>query len=70
MRLLCLLFTLCSTLYAAPPNIVFILADDLGWRDVGFHGGRTPTPNIDRLVAEGIEPATAADCERRNREGD
>ncbi len=42
-----------------PPNIVFILADDLGINDIstfggGVAGGRVPTPNIDRLAAEGI----------------
>lgn len=42
---------------AAPgrPNIVFIVADDLGWADVGFHGGNAPTPHLDRLVREGVE---------------
>lgn len=39
----------------ARPNIVIFLADDLGWGDVGFHGGRTPTPNIDRIAREGVE---------------
>ncbi|MBM4077283.1 MAG: arylsulfatase, partial [Planctomycetes bacterium] len=37
------------------PNIVFIMADDLGWGDVGFHGGNAPTPNLDRLVRNGLE---------------
>ncbi|MEO6244922.1 MAG: sulfatase-like hydrolase/transferase, partial [Opitutaceae bacterium] len=38
-----------------PPNIVFIMADDLGWGDVGFHGGSAPTPHLDRLAREGLE---------------
>lgn len=38
---------------ASRPNIVFILADDLGWKDVGYHGGILKTPNIDKLAAEG-----------------
>lgn len=38
-----------------PPNFVFILVDDLGWRDVGFMGSRFyETPQIDRLAAGGM----------------
>ena len=37
------------------PNILFILADDLGWGDVGYHGAAIRTPNIDRLVESGVE---------------
>ncbi len=37
------------------PNIIFIIADDLGWADVGFHGGNVPTPNLKQLLTEGVE---------------
>ena len=38
-----------------PPNIVFILADDLGYGDIGCYGQKKiQTPNIDRLAAQGI----------------
>ncbi|MEM8486450.1 MAG: sulfatase [Bacteroidota bacterium] len=46
----------CSTPPAEPPNIVFFLVDDLGWRDVGSFGSTFyETPNIDRLTAEGVK---------------
>ena len=36
------------------PNVVILLADDLGWHDVGYHGSEIRTPNIDRLATEGV----------------
>lgn len=40
---------------APRPNVVFIMADDLGWGDVGFHGGPVPTPHLDALARSGLE---------------
>ena len=40
-------------LHAAPPNIVLFVADDMGWNEVGYHGSKFATPNIDRLAKEG-----------------
>lgn len=39
---------------ARPPNIVVLLADDLGHADVGFRGGEIATPSIDRIAKEGV----------------
>ena len=42
------------------PNFVFILIDDMGWRDVGFNGSTFfETPNIDALAARGMQFSNA-----------
>ena len=45
-----------ATALDSPPNIIFILADDLGYGDVqcNYPNGKIPTPNIDRLAARGM----------------
>jgi arylsulfatase len=39
---------------ATRPNILFILADDMGFADAGCYGGEIATPNLDRLAANGV----------------
>ena len=48
------------------PNIVLLLADDLGFTDLGSYGSEIDTPNIDRLAASGMRFSNfhvAASCE-------
>ena len=66
MHLLCLRFLLCSLAVcgstvaagagddAQRPNIVLIVADDVGYSDLGCYGGEIETPHLDRLAADGI----------------
>ncbi|MBK1877668.1 arylsulfatase [Pelagicoccus mobilis] len=52
---LCPLLSFTQPANASPPNIVLILADDLGYGDLGCYGQtRFQTPNIDRLAADGM----------------
>jgi arylsulfatase A-like enzyme len=44
-----------SALATDQPNILLIVADDLGWSDVGWHAGFAKTPRLDALVREGME---------------
>jgi arylsulfatase len=39
---------------AARPNIILIMADDLGWSDIGCYGGEISTPHIDALARDGL----------------
>ena len=43
-----------ATSPAPRPNVILILADDMGFSDVGCYGGEIHTPNIDRLAGEGV----------------
>ena len=54
-RLLTIALLLGATLAEArPPNVVLILLDDMGWRDLGFTGNRyIDTPNLDKLARSG-----------------
>ncbi|MCG2590211.1 arylsulfatase [Rhodohalobacter sulfatireducens] len=52
--LLFLLATGCTPDQNRPPNIVLILADDLGYSDIGAYGSEIETPNLDRLAENGI----------------
>jgi arylsulfatase A-like enzyme len=63
MKSFCLLFALLISILLAPlhaadpkPNILFIVGDDMGYADVGFHGCKDiPTPNLDALAASGVK---------------
>lgn len=38
-----------------PPHIIFILTDDQGFNDVGYHNAALRTPTLDKLAAEGVQ---------------
>ncbi len=46
--------TAIQTQAADRPNVLVILADDLGYSDLGCYGGEIPTPNLDRLASHGV----------------
>lgn len=53
---LCAVLALAANANAAErPDIVIVLADDLGWRDVGYHQSEIATPHIDALSRENVE---------------
>jgi arylsulfatase A-like enzyme len=64
-----LLLALAAALAASPrqepprPNVVFILADDLGWTDLGCQGSKFyESPHIDRLAAQGVRFTSGYSC--------
>jgi arylsulfatase A-like enzyme len=67
-RLLFALFiwalTLTGAVAADKPNIVYVLADDLGWTDVACYGSKYyETPNIDRLASQGMKFTRYHNCQ-------
>ncbi|XP_060064261.1 arylsulfatase B-like [Ylistrum balloti] len=49
-----LLLCFAKTVGAKQPHILFVLADDYGYNDIGYHGSEIKTPNLDKLSAEGV----------------
>jgi len=52
--LLASLFLATALADAAPPNIILIMSDDMGFSDLGCYGGEIQTPNLDRLAKGGV----------------
>lgn len=53
---------LVGRLHAGPPNIVVIMADDMGYSDLGCYGGEIQTPNLDRLAKDGLRFSQFYNC--------
>ena len=50
-----LIISIQNSFTAEKPNIVFVLADDLGWSELGCYGNTFhETPNLDRMAKEGM----------------
>ena len=59
-------FSACSVPEEPPslPNVILILADDLGYSDLGCYGGEIPTPNLDQLAEGGLQFTQMYSCGR------
>jgi arylsulfatase len=56
-HILPVVIALCAVLAARAadkPNILIIVADDMGWSDIGCYGGEIQAPNVDRLAGNGL----------------
>lgn len=51
------------------PNVVIILADDLGNADLGYHGSDIKTPNIDKLASDGVRMESFTGCRFAHHQG-
>ena len=51
----CLLFVRLGAQSSSQPSIVFVLADDYGYHDIGYHESRIRTPVLDQLASEGVK---------------
>ena len=54
MRFLFALFLCLNWVQAKPPNVLVIMADDLGYSDLGCYGGEIETPHLDELAKNGL----------------
>ena len=52
--LLCVILGAPASATPQKPNILIMVADDLGWADVGYHGGDIDTPSLDLLAQQGV----------------
>jgi arylsulfatase B len=50
-----LFISLATAAQSRKPNIIIVIADDLGWNDVGFHNPQMVTPNLNRFATQGVE---------------
>ncbi|XP_076450041.1 arylsulfatase B-like [Babylonia areolata] len=48
------IFSVFPAVWAKPPHIIFIVADDLGWNDIGWHNPQMVSPNLNRLARQGV----------------
>lgn len=58
------LFVQCTSDKVNPPNVLLLIADDLGFSDLGCYGGEIATPNLDKLASKGLRYTQFSNCAR------